>query len=97
MNDFSMKLEVPAEHVQKIFGLQDVYLKKMERDFGVMIVDRNGGIVISGEEDRVKKAARVLEQLVIISDRGNEIEEQNVDYAITMGMEEQEQVIAQID
>ena len=97
MNDFSMKLEVPAEHMQKIFGLQDVYLKKMERDFGVMIVDRNGGIVISGEEDRVKKAARVLEQLVIISDRGNEIEEQNVDYAITMGMEEQEQVIAQID
>ena len=83
--------------MQKIFGLQDVYLKKMERDFGVMIVDRNGGIVISGEEDRVKKAARVLEQLVIISDRGNEIEEQNVDYAITMGMEEQEQVIAQID
>ena len=97
MNDFSMKLEVPAEHVQKIFGLQDVYLKKMERDFGVMIVDRNGGIVITGEEDRVKTAARVLEQLVIISDRGNEIEEQNVDYAITMGMEEQEQVIAQID
>ena len=36
MNDFSMKLEVPAEHVQKIFGLQDVYLKKMERDFGVI-------------------------------------------------------------
>ena len=83
--------------MQKIFGLQDVYLKKMERDFGVMIVDRNGGIVITGEEDRVKTAARVLEQLVIISDRGNEIEEQNVDYAITMGMEEQEQVIAQID
>ncbi len=83
--------------MQKIFGLRDVYLKKMERDFGVFIVDRNGGLVISGEEDRVKKAARVLEQLVIISDRGNEIEEQNVDYAITMGMEEQEQVIAQID
>ena len=34
----------------------------------------------------VKKAAAVLRQLTILSGRGNEIEEQSVDYAITMGM-----------
>ena len=45
----------------------------------------------------MRKAAGVLQQLTIISQRGNEIEEQNVDYAITMGMEEKEQVISQID
>jgi len=60
-------------------------------------VDRNGSVVITGEERNVGKAARVLEQLTIISDRGNEIEEQSVDYAITMGMEEQEEVITEID
>ena len=38
-----------------------------------------------------------MEQLSIISQRGNEIEEQSVDYAITMGMEEQEKVITEID
>ena len=96
-NEFSLKIDMPSEHMQKIFGMQDAYVKKMERDFGVVIVDRNGGVTITGREDMVKRAAGVLKQLTIISERGNEIEEQNVDYAITMGMEEQENVIAQID
>lgn len=86
-----------VENMQKIFGMQDVYIKKLERDFGVTIVDRNGEVVISGTETMVRKAASVLEQLSIVSERGNDIEEQSVDYAITMGMEEQEQVITEID
>jgi len=88
---------MPAEHMRKIFGMQDAYVKKLERDFGVAVVDRNGGVTITGEEDMVKKAAAVLRQLTILSGRGNEIEEQSVDYAITMGMEEKENVIAEID
>ena len=84
MNDFSIKLALPAEHMQKIFGMQDAYVKKLERDFGVVIVDRNGEVIVSGEESMVRKAASVMEQLSIISQRGNEIEEQSVDYAITM-------------
>ncbi len=90
-------LHMPVEHMQKIFGMQDAYLKKLERDFGVSIVDRNGCVVISGNEDMVKKAEGVLRQLSIISERGNEIEEQSVNYAITLGMEEQEKVLAEID
>ena len=97
MSEFLTRLDMSAEHMQKIFGMQDAYVKKVERDFGVSIVDRNGGVTISGREDMVKKAAAVLEQLVILSGRGNEIEEQSVDYAITMGMEEKENVITEID
>ncbi len=97
MSDFSVRISLPAEHMQKIFGMQDAYVKKLERDFGVAIVDRNGEVTIYGEEGMVRKAASVLEQLSIISERGNEIEEQSVDYAITMGMEEQEKVITEID
>lgn len=97
MSEISRKIDMPIEHMQKIFGMQDAYLKKLEHDFRVMIVDRNGQIVVTGEESNVNKAAKVLEQLTIISERGNEIEEQSVDYAITMGMEEQEEVITEID
>lgn len=97
MNDFSIRLDMPADHMRKIFGMQDAYVKKLEQDFDVSVVDRNGGITITGSEPMVKRAAAVLEQLVIISERGNEIEEQSVDYAITMGMEEQEKVITEID
>lgn len=97
MNEFSVKMDMPTEHMQKIFGMQDAYLKKMERDFGVAIVDRNGQLTITGKEEMVRRAQGVLRQLSIISGRGNEIEEQNVDYAITLGMEEKEEALAQID
>ncbi len=95
--EYSQKLDIPSEHLRKIFGMQDAYVKKLERDFGVAVVDRNGGVTVTGREDMVKRAAGVLGQLAILSERGNEIEEQSVDYAITMGMEEQENVIAEID
>lgn len=97
MSEIVIKMDMPTEHMQKIFGMQDAYLKKLESDFQVTIVDRNGKVVITGEESNARKAANVLNQLTIISTRGNEIEEQSVNYAITMGMEEQEEVLTQID
>jgi phosphate starvation-inducible PhoH-like protein len=97
MSEISKKMDIPSEHMQKIFGMHDVYVKKLEQDFYVTIVDRNGQVVITGEEKNVERATAVLKQLTIISERGNEIEEQSVDYAITMGMEEKEDVLAEID
>ncbi len=97
MSQISKKIDMPIEHMQKIFGMQDAYLKKLEQDFNVTVVDRNGQVIITGEENNVNRASKVLEQLTIISERGNEIEEQSVDYAITMGMEEQEEVLTEID
>lgn len=97
MSECSVRLEMKAEHMRKIFGMQDAYVKKLERDFQVTIVDRNGVVTITGREDMVKKAEAVLRQLTILSGRGNEIEEQSVDYAITMGMEEKEKVLTEID
>ena len=98
MSDFfTMRLDMSSEQMQKIFGMQDAYVKKLERDFDVNIINRNGSVTVSGQEHMAKRAAAVLKQLAVLSDRGNEIEEQNVEYAITMGMEEQENVITEID
>ncbi len=94
---FSMNIEMPAEDMQKIFGMQDAYLRHLERDFQVAVVDRNGHVVISGDEENVKRAASVLKQLTILSNRGNDIEEQSVDYAIAMGKEANEEAITEID
>lgn len=33
MSDFSMMLDMPTEHMQKIFGARDVYVKKLEKVF----------------------------------------------------------------
>ena len=60
-------------------------------------VDRNGAIRITGNKAHVEKARSILEQLMILSERGNTIEEQSVDYAITMSMDDEEEVITEID
>ena len=45
----------------------------------------------------VRRAEGVLRQLAVLSDRGNEIEEQSVDYAITLGMEKRENALEEMD
>ena len=97
MSVVSLQMEMSVEHMQKIFGAGDSYVKKIEKDLNVTVIDRNGKVVISGEEHNANKACRILSQLTEISRRGNEIEEQSVDYAITLGMENQEDVLTEID
>ena len=90
-------MEMPAEHMQKIFGQNDRYVSKLETDFDVTIVDRNGSIKVTGEEAKVKKCVSILSQLFEVSQRGDDIEEQKVDYAITLGQEENEESLVEID
>ena len=97
MSVTAIRLEMDTEQMQKIFGMQDAYIKKLEQDFQVTIVDRNGSVMITGEEENVSKASRVLRQLTALSDHGNEIEEQSVDYAIEMGKEDQEENLMEMD
>ena len=97
MSVTTINLEMDTEQMRKIFGMQDAYIKKLEQDFQVTIVDRNGSIIITGEEENTGKASRVLRQLTALSDRGNDIEEQSVDYAIEMGKEDQEGRLMEMD
>ena len=97
MSVMTYSMEMSAEHMQKIFGQNDQYVKKLENDFGVTIVDRNGAVKITGEENQVKKCVSILSQLFEVSKRGNEIEEQKVDYAISLGREENEDGLLEID
>ena len=68
MSVTAIRLEMDTEQMQKIFGMQDAYIKKLEQDFQVTIVDRNGSVMITGEEENVSKASRVLRQLTALSD-----------------------------
>lgn len=85
------------EHMKNLFGAYDTYVKKIEKDFQVMIVNRDGSVRISGRKTDVEKAANTMKELVILSERGNVLQEQNVDYAIEMGKESKEDVLHEID
>ena len=97
MEVISEVVSVPAKEQQNVFGQFDSHIKKLERHLKVSIVDRNGEIRISGSAPLVKKAKAVIQELTELSMRGNIIQEQNVDYAITMSIEENEDVLLEID
>ena len=87
MEEVFQSLEIDNEYLPILFGTGDRYLKKIESAFHVTVVDRNGRIMISGDENNRKRAETVILQLYTTMKRGNELDEQNVNYAIEMGME----------
>lgn len=92
-----LNIDIPAEHEKNVFGQFDVFAKKIERTFHVTLISRDGIIKILGEQSLAQKAYRVLSQLTELSRRGNTITEQNVNYAISLVFEGQEEEIVEID
>lgn len=97
MGEFTVNMDVPVEHMQNLFGRHDSYIRKIENDLKVMIVDRDGAVKISGDKEAVMKASHVVRELLALSERGNLLEEQNVNYAIEMEAESGEDVLLEID
>ena len=92
-----LNIDIPAEHEKNVFGQFDVFAKKIERTFHVTLISRDGMVKILGEQSLAQKAYRVLSQLTELSRRGNTITEQNVNYAISLVFEGQEEEIVEID
>lgn len=90
-------IDIPAEHEKNIFGQFDAYVKKIERTLEVSVVSRDGMLKIMGSGERVRQAQSVFEQLKTLSLRGNVIQEQNVDYMLSLSMEGREQAAVEID
>ena len=90
-------IEIPAEHERNVSGQLDLFLKKLERAFHVTLISRDGMMKIIGEEQDASRARNVLQDLVPLSERGNTITEQNVDYAISLGFSDRQSDIVEID
>lgn len=89
MNDVTeLKLTMPLQDMQNIFGGNDSYIRKIEENLHVEIIDRNGELHVIGGREEVTKASRIIHQLSKLSGSGSAIEEQSVDYAISLKKEE---------
>ena len=88
MAEKELILDIPLEHEMNILGDMDKYLRKLQRQFSVNIIDRDGLLKIIGEEENAEKTKEVLLSLLKLSEKGNRISEQNVDYAISLTIKE---------
>lgn len=97
MDNFTLKMSVPTEHMRNVFGEYDSYIKKIEKELSVTIVNRDEGIKITGSEENAAQARSVLKNLITLSEHGNTIQEQNVDYTLEMSYEKKEDALVEID
>ena len=90
-------IDIPADHEKNVFGQFDIFAKKIERALHVTLIARDGKVKVLGEEKNVERAQQVLSQLTELSRRGNTIQEQNIDYALSLTMEDSTEDILTID
>lgn len=90
-------MDIPAEQQSNVFGQFDAYAKKIERTLYVTLIARGESVKIMGEASRVEQARKVLSQLAELSSRGNNVEEQNVDYTLALVMEDSPDSVLEID
>ena len=92
-----LTVDMPMDIQRGLFGRYDGYIKKVEEQFQVTVIDRNGEVRVTGQKPEAEKAASLLKNLTKWSMNGNEIEEQSVDYAILMSEEENQEAIFEMD
>ena len=90
-------LDIPVEHERNIFGGLDCHVKKIEKTLGVHVILRDGSVKLLGSEANIRAAEHVFRELITLSDRGNTITEQNVDYLLSLTTEHSEVSLADID
>lgn len=97
MSIIETTIDIPMEHMQNVYGQFDAYLKKLERALGVTMVARDGALKLIGPERACRQAGHVFYNLLELSKRGNQITEQNVDYALSLSFTEEDDKILEID
>ncbi len=97
MQTTEMDFSFPVEHASNVFGQFDAYMKKIEKALQVTMIFREDRLKIIGSPAHCEKAKEVIEELLHLSERGNDITEQNVDYALSLSMRDQELQLTQLD
>ena len=84
------------EQMTDIFGSFDENIGILERELGVTVLNRNTELKVMGETDRADRAVRVIESLLVLSSRGEAINEQNIRYVIGLVEENRESQIVEL-
>ncbi|MEG1180238.1 MAG: PhoH family protein, partial [Oscillospiraceae bacterium] len=72
------------EQVVNLFGSFDEHIKLIEDECDVKLISRGSQIKLLGEEEKVKKAAKAIDGLLLLMKKGQTLDEQNVRYVLTL-------------
>ena len=81
------------EHAAALFGSFDSNIKIIEDEFNVRVHARDSELKISGDAEGVLKASKVIDSLLSLLNRGEQLSEQNITYCISLVNEGSEEKI----
>ncbi len=68
-----------------LFGSFDTNIRILEEEYGVTAVNRGGELKLTGDDEAsVDAAARAVEGLLVLLNKGEQLNEQNIHYVISM-------------
>ncbi len=84
------------ESAVNLFGSFDENVKIIEKAYSVTITMRGSQIKIQGEADMTDMAASVISGLLMLASKGEEINEQSVNYAISLANDGKQDKLSQL-
>lgn len=67
-----------------LFGSFDENIRFIEKEFSVDIINRGGALKVCGDVEQVAKAVKAIEGLIMLINKGEVLNEQNVRYCISL-------------
>lgn len=96
-NNYQEIIEMDVDQIREIFGSNDSYIRRIEKELDVSVIDRNGEVKIIGGKAEVSKARKLLMNLMDSSRRGSGMEEQKLNYAIDMAVNNEDDGLSSIE
>ena len=97
LSEIETIIDIPAEALKAVFGNLDENIRKIEKNLYVKILAREGQISVIGSETQPRNACKIIQDLARTYQNGNEIDPQNVDYAIALAKENSDHHVSELD
>lgn len=90
-------VDIPAQYSAAVFGQFDFNIKKIEKTLHVTMIARDSELKIIGGEVSVLRARKVIDALLTAAKNGNEVNEQLVNYTLSLAFENKTETLAELD
>ena len=90
-------IDIPAQYSAAVFVQFDFNIKKIEKTLHVTMIARDSELKIIGGEVSVGRAKSVIEALLAAARNGNEVNEQLVNYSLSLAFENRTETLTELD
>ena len=84
------------DKLSELFGQLDGNISRIQKEYNVTAVLRDGGIKLIGSDEKIENAAKALNTLLKISSNGQLLSEQTVRYVTSMVADGAEQQLSDL-